>query len=162
MGFEYHNLIRGTRDGTGWFTVNGGTISSDDGMVVGTATETTDDDHILCSCPTSLKAGKYTLGVDVRVTENFLGGDAFAIATTSGNLVANFGLMIFRDTEWHHFAFTISLEKDVASAIVATYIGSTDGKQASIYLRDMMLVAGTTHAAWAPADGETLAGGVLS
>lgn len=156
--FEYPNLVSGSADGTGWVGYGNVTVQTGDAISV-TTSDNGDDINAILTSPLSVTSGTpYTLTAEVKATPNFSGTATGMVSLTKGILAAR-GLGFDIPTEWAHISVTLTPSGTASDAMVAFLAGSRDGSPASLYVRNLMLVEGSAPAAWAPAEGETLAGG---
>lgn len=154
---QAHNLISGSATGTGWAVYGDATLQTGDVISVTTSDTSLDDINTIVTTPFQVASGKsYTLTADVKKTANF-DGSATGMISLSIGIISITGIELA--TDWSHVSVELTPSKDASDARVAFLAKSSDGSPASLYVRDLMLVEGTTPAAWAPAEGEELAGG---
>lgn len=99
--------------------------------------------------------GTYTYSTDVALPDGvYIGNNSWS--TSTGKVIINGGYMYSGSS----LTFTASPD---SNGVGYVFIGITPSlKQPIDVTLRIMLVEGDTPAAWAPAEGETLAGGVLS
>lgn len=160
--FQYPNLLSGTRSGEGW--IRGGSGAGGN-YNAGTGIELYNDGSSECSLyspPVVMHTGTdYTLSCFAANTDNMKGTKWCVINKATGSLAAyrmldNPGPGGVWLTEHIHLFDNAA---DGAQYFVRfDNEGTTDGERCLIWFRDIMLTEGAPHA-WAPAEGETLAGG---
>lgn len=154
---QVYNLVSGSATGTGWAAYGDATLQTGDVISVTTSDTDTNDINAILTAPFPVTSGKsYTLTADVKATANF-GANATGMVSLSVGIISVTGIKLA--TDWSHVSVELTPSKDASDARVAFLAASSDGSPASLYVRDLMLVEGTTPAAWAPAEGESLAGG---
>lgn len=106
--------------------------------------------------PIHLDAGEYFLSAEVEGgglgTYNY-----FSVWLTDDSAPVKSDGMHWLSSWYGYLVLTVTKPVDVYVCVNAGAMGATVD-----YRMRIMLVAGDTPAAWAPAEGETLAGGVLS
>lgn len=136
-------------------------------LLKGTAQEVTDFAYFSFDYSTTepLKVGKtYTISMYVEKVERspLNGKPHIAVVDGAGWWIA--GSLVGDVPGWQHLTFTYAqpwpdhADPDKVSICNTPPYGGT-GIKRSMSFRDVMLVEGTEPAAWAPAEGETLAGG---
>lgn len=154
---QAHNLISGSATGTGWAVYGDATLQTGDVISVTTSDTNLNDINAILTAPFPATSGKsYTLTADVKATANFDEGSTGMVSLSVG-IISITGIELA--TDWSHVSVELTPSKDASDARVAFLAMSSDGSPASLYVRDVMLVEGATPAAWAPAEGESLAGG---
>lgn len=156
---QAYNLVSGSATGTGWAAYGDATLQTGDVISVTTSDTNLEDINAILTSPLSVTSGtSYTLTAEIKATPNFAAAATGMVSLTKGVLCVRwFGSDI--STEWTHISATLTPSGTASDARVAFLALSSDGSPASLYVRNLMLVEGTTPAAWAPASGETLVGG---
>lgn len=136
------------------------TLQTGDVISVTTSDNDLNDTNAILTAPFSVTSGKsYTLTADIKSTANFSmisGRGSVGIVSLTVGIISITGFNL--TTDWSHVSVELTPSKDASDAMVAFLATSNDGSPASLYVRDLMLVEGTTPAAWAPAEGETISG----
>lgn len=153
---QVYNLVSGSATGTGWGAFGDATIQTGDVISVTTSNKDPDATNAILTAPFQATSGKpYTLTADIKATANFRGSVTGMVSLSVGVI----SITVFElTTDWSHVSVELTPSKDASDAMVAFLAMSHDGLPASLYVRDLMLVEGTTPAAWAPAEGETISG----
>ena len=163
--FQYPNLLTGTRDANGW--TSGGHSPRDFGYsehigalyIQGTAAE----EFYMFSPPVVLhKNIDYTLHCLAANTSNMRGTELFVLdvdgVSDSYQWIGAYAALKTSGPGGGWLDVTFRLKANARDGVPFRLRfdnnGSTDGKSALIWFRDIMLVEGTEPHAWAPAEGE--------
>jgi hypothetical protein len=164
--FQYPNLITGTRSGSGWFLDDGSGAIYNPGTGIELYNAKPTEDFLYSSPVVLHKDTDYTLHCFAANTSNMRSTEMWVLdmgkVPDGYNWIGSYALL---DTPgprgWLDATFRLGAQArdGVPFNIRFDNNGSTDGENCLIWFRDVMLVEGTEPAAWAPAEGETLAGG---
>lgn len=164
--FQYPNLLSGTRSGLGWARSKGtGGYNPDTGI---TLLNTQPSENFVFSPPVILHKGvDYTLHCFAASTANMSSTQLFVLDVDgSSDSYQWIGAYAALKTPgpggaWLNATFRLDAQArdGVPFHLRFDNNGTTNSSTSLIWFRDIMLVEGTTPAAWAPAEGEELAGG---
>lgn len=171
--FQYPNLLVGTRSGKGWTYLGpaGGAVTYSETVKALALQGTSKHEFFMFSPPVVLhKDTDYTLHCFAANTENMTSTELWVLDTDGYKSSYKWigAHVTFKNPGpvggWLDFTFRLNANARDGGTFQVRFDnnGSSDGENCLIWFRDVMLVEGTEPAAWAPTEGETLSGGVLS
>lgn len=163
--FEYPNLLSGTRSGKGWTYKGpaGGTVTYSETVKALALQGTSKNEFSMLSPPVVLhKNTDYTLHCLAANTANMSSTELFVL-DVDGSSDSYQWIGAHLDGKnpgpggaWLDWTFRLHARARDGGTFQVRFDnnGSTDGENALIWFRDIMLVEGTEPRAWAPAEGE--------
>lgn len=162
--FEYPNLLTGTRDHMSLYSYNNPVrpvaLAAAPGGVAYALVNADAIENYLWTSLADLRHGKeYALSLWMASTDNCSSTDVFAIDTEDGHYGAIDLLNKVKPPfggGWYSWKFSVK-DSDREGKYYRLRIdnnGSTDGRESTLYVADVMLTEGTEPRAWAPSEGE--------
>ena len=163
--FQYPNLLSGTRDHMSLYSYNNFVVrpvalTAAPGGLAYALMNADAKENFLWTSLADLRHGKeYVLSLWMASTDNCASTDVFAIDTEDGHYdaigVENKVKPPFGGG-WYSWTFWVpdNYREGKRYRLRIDNNGSTDGRESTLYVADVMLVEGTEPRAWAPAEGE--------
>lgn len=164
QSFQYPNIVAGTRDHMSKDTYNNlvqpvPLAAAPSGMAYALVNATAKENFLWTPYMSDLRPGtRYTLSVWMAKTDNCDSADIFVIDTDGRYDATLVALKVKPPSGGGLYSLPLQISDAYRSGahyrIRFDNNGSTDGKDSTLWLADIMLCEGTEPRAWAPAEGE--------